>query len=294
MFRRLLITTDFTDGLYRLVNFVPDLATMGLEQVVFFHCVPLRNDRGVPRVDEAEVEQARQRLSPALNHQGSHETEVIVDVMAGRLTQAIADAIQKYQADLVVVGMESHSLLNEKLFGSTTCDLAQHIPVPLLMLRPQLISTYTEEELALRCQHLFRDLLIPYDNSDSGKRLVDFVQEKVSQGASRALESCLLCWVVEKLGRRTPQPDPQIEENLEILQRIQAKLSQPNLRVKTDIRRGNAVTEIQEVALEFDISAIAVSSKHFGKLWELSIPSFTGELIRRCWHPVLFIPPEDN
>ncbi len=292
MFHRLLISTDLSDGLHRLVQFVPDLATMGLEQIVFLHCVPLRNDRGIPRVDEAELAQARERLSPALAHPDSHNTEVKVEVIAGRPAQIIEDTVKKYRSDLVLLGMESHSLLNEKLFGSTTCDLAQHISVPLMILRPQLISTYTEEELALRCRHLFRYLLIPYDDSNSGKHTVEFIRQKAVRRPPHSLEACMLCWVVEKPGRRDPPLAPPLsEENLTILQTIQKSLEQLDLKVNSEVRQGNTIAEIQQVALEYDISAIAVSSRHFGKIWELSIPSFAGEILRRSWHPVLFVPP---
>ena len=52
--------------------------------------------------------------------------------------------------------------------------------------------------------------------------------------------------------------------------------------------------ELERIALTFDISALAVSSRHFGKFWELSIPSLAGEIIRRSWHPVLFVPPNQD
>ena len=68
MFHRLLISTDLHEGLQRLVKFVPDLAATGLQQIVFFHCVPLLEDRGVPRVDTDKLDQAHQQLDIALQN----------------------------------------------------------------------------------------------------------------------------------------------------------------------------------------------------------------------------------
>lgn len=291
MFHRLLVATDFTDGLHRLVKFVSDLAATGIEQIVFLHCVPFWEEGGIPRIDSERVQQAQERLAIALESVPAG-VEVHVEVPSGRPTELILDTVKKYQTEVVLLGMPSRSLLSEKLFGSTTCGLAQRIQVPLLILRPQLVATYTEEELALRCRHLFRYFLIPYDDSDSARYLIEYIKTRAQSRSPHSLEACLLCWVIDKSGRRELL---QLEDHFcqveTVLKTVQAELLQLGLQVTTLVRQGNPVIEIQAVAEEFDISLIAVSSREFGKFWELSIPSFTGEILRRSWHPILFIPP---
>jgi len=290
MFQRLLVPTDFSDGLHRLVQFVPSLAATGLKQIVFLHSVPIWNQGGIPRVDQEKVDQARKRLSEALNHVPKG-TDVQVEVLSGRPVDGILATIKKYQSDLVLLGMPSRSLLNEKLFGSTTIGLCQKVQVPLMILRPQLMSTFTEAELDLRCRSLFRYLLIPYDHSDSSKYLVQAIRQQAQQRSPNSLECCMLCWIVEQSGRRLFQPQNQLEEAAAILKSVQTELEALGLQVVAEVRQGNPVLEIQTVAEVADISAIAVSSRNFGSLRELSVPSFTGELLRRSWHPVLFFPP---
>ena len=294
MFHRLLITTDFTEGLQRLVKFVPDLAATGLQQIVFFHCVPLLDDRGVPRVDTDQIARVRERLNVALQNV-PEGVDVQVDIHSGRPSQAIQEAIERHQSDLVMVGMSTHSLLNEKLFGSTTSTLAQHISVPLLILRPQQVSVYTEEEMALRCRHLFRYLLIPYDDSSSAQYVAQFIKDQAVDRPPNSLESVMLCWVLEKPGRRDLQGAQEwVDQSQDILQRVQGEFEALGLKTNAEVRQGEAIVELERVSLDFDISALAVSSRHFGKLWELSVPSLAGEIIRRSWHPVLFVPPSRN
>ncbi|NJM67099.1 MAG: universal stress protein [Acaryochloris sp. RU_4_1] len=295
MFHRLLITTDFTDGLHRLVNFIPALAQMGLEQVVFLHCVPLQADRNIPQVDVQRQAAAKAKLERALENCPSN-LSVHIELptglsSVGARANAILAAVKKYQSELIVVGTSIHSLLNEKLFGSTTRELAQKTSVPLLILRPQLVSAYTDEELSLRCQHLLRYLLIPYDGSPSGQSVVNYIEAQAKNRPPQSLEACMLCWVLEKAGRKEVSLLPTAEDCTQLLQAQQQRLEALDLQVNIDVRQGNAIAEIQQVALDFDISAIVVSSKHFGRLWELSIPSFAGEMVRRSWHPILFIPP---
>lgn len=295
MFHRLLVTTDFSDGLHRLVNFIPELSQAGWQQIVFLHCVPFQDDRNIPQVDEAQQASAEAKLAPALTN-CPRDIEVHIELStcsnsAGAKAKAILAAVEKYQSELVVIGTSLHSLLNEKLFGSTTSELAPKTAVPLLILRPQLVSAYTEEEMALRCQHLLRYLLIPYDGSQSAQHVVSYVETKAENRPPHSLEACMLCWVLEKSGRKEVSLEPQFEECVKSLQPIQQRLEDLDLKVNVDVRQGNAIAEIQTVALDFDISAIVVSSKHFGRLWELSIPSFAGEMVRRSWHPILFVPP---
>jgi nucleotide-binding universal stress UspA family protein len=290
MFHRLLIATDLCEGLQRLVNFVPDLAASGLEQIVFCHCVPLLEDRGVPRVDINKVAQAQERLQVALQTV-PEGIDIQVDIQSGRASHLILEAIERHHSDLVLVGMSTHSLLNEKLFGSTTNHLAQQISVPLLILRPQQVSVYTEEEMALRCRHLFRYLLIPYDHSPSAQYVVQFIQDRAADRPPQSLESVMLCWVLEKPGRRDLHSRQQWESSQGILEQVQGAFETLGLQANAEVCQGEAISELQRVALEYDISALAVSSRHFGKVLELSIPSLAGEIIRRSWHPVIFVPP---
>lgn len=295
MFHRILITTDFSDGLHRLVNFIPELAKSGLQQIVFLHCVPFLDDRNIPQVDETKQTAAKAKLELALANCPS-DIDVHIELptcssSAGSRAKAILAAVKKHQSELIMVGTSMNSLLNEKLFGSTTSELAQKTTVPLLSLRPQLVSAYTEEEMALRCQHLLRYLLIPYDGSKSAQHVIDYVETKAQERPPQSLEACMLCWVLEKTGRKEVSLLPKAADCAQSLQTQQQQLEKLDIQVNIDVRQGNAIAEIQTVALDFDISAIVVSSKHFGRLWELSIPSFTGEMVRRSWHPILFIPP---
>lgn len=290
MFRRLLVSTDFSDGLDRLVKFVPDLALGGIKQVVFLHNVPLWDKGVVSRVDTDKVTQATERLSEALK-QVPEGVEVKIEVPSGpRPTETILQMARQYQSDLILLGTPSRSLLEEKLFGSTAIGCAQRSLAPLMILRPQLITAYTAEELALRCQHLFRSLLIPYDGSDSANYLLQQVKHYAQNRPPQSLECCLLCWVLDSDGRREIRQD-QFQQAHTLLSSAQADLEELGLKVSLEVREGNPLTEILATAAAFDVSAIAVCSQNFGKLRELSIPSLTGEILRRSWHPVILFPP---
>jgi nucleotide-binding universal stress UspA family protein len=101
----------------------------------------------------------------------------------------------------------------------------------------------------------------------------------------------MLLWVIEEGGRRSVPKDYQFTEAEETLATVKAELEKLGLQVNAEVRLGNPYEEVLDAALEYDISAIALSSDNLGKLIEWPVRSFAGELMRRSWHPVLFFPP---
>lgn len=289
MFQRILICTDFADGLGKLVNFVYDLSIGGVRQIVFLHAVPFLESRTVPKIDSEKIAQAQAQLTRDLQ-QVPEGVEVKVEVESGEAVDVILRTAKNYQTELVILGTQSRDLLTEKLFGSTLVELSRRIKIPLLVLRPQLISTYRSEELRLRCQHLFQHLLLPYNGSQPAKNLLAQVKQSLHSGASRGVEQCLLCWVVRDGGRRGISKEPLLEQARAELLLVKAEL-ESLVQVDTEVRLGEPIPTILSIANAEDISAIVLTSDAPSQRLEWFITSFAGELLRRSLHPILFFPP---
>ena len=291
MFQRALICTDLEDGLHRLVDFVPSLAQSGLTQITFLHTTPLLTDREIPRADPEKVKTANEYLSKALNH-CPEGIDVQIDVQSGRPVDHILKSLKTHQPDILILGTESRSQLTEKLFGSTMVELCKRLTIPVMILRPQLISTYTVEELKLRCQNLFRYFLIPYDDSKSAKFLVQQIKEKAGSRPEHSLQETLLIWVVDKVTRRSLKDvtQYQLQEAEQKLATVKTDLATEGLTVHTLVKQGDGIVEILAAGMDYDISCITISSNSFGKLAAWSSPSFAGQLLRQSWHPVIYFP----
>jgi len=295
MFRHCLICTDFSDGLQRLTGFVADLAAGGLQRVVFAHSVPVWEEGGVPRVDEEGIRAARDRLESQLVGTDAG-IEVVVEVPSGRPAETVPKLVEHYGIDVIITGAPTRSLAQEKIFGSTTLSIAKATHIPLLVLRPQLISTYTREELALRCRSLWRYLLVPYNDGEAARYLLQTLKAYAEQGNMRCLERCMLIWVVPSGGRRgrDERSQYQVQQACDRLAEVKAELEAVGLTVNTEVRQGDTFTEIVDAALDFDISAIATCYVTRGAVLELAAPSFANEVVRRSWFPVLFFSPESE
>ena len=287
MFQNLLVCTDLSDGLHRLTHFVPSLAAGDVKQITFLHVIPVSGTREIPCIDEQKVAAARDRLTPP----ACEGIDIKVKVEWGKPIDQILNAIKIHQPDLIMVGTPTRSLLTEKLMGSTMMDLCQRVTVPMMILRPQLLGAYTREEMDLRCRHLFRYLLIPYDGTKTADYLLGQVKQKAQNRPKNSLEECLLCWVYQTSGRRDLPKAEFSEASKAKLAGAREELTALDLRVSTEVLEGTTIHEVLITAQEHDVSAIAISSGSLGKLIEISSPSFAGEILRRSWHPVIYFPP---
>lgn len=87
-------------------------------------------------VDEEQYEErASERLREAeeILKQGGYKLEV--QLLTGIVENAIADYVDEYHADALVMGAYGHSRIRELLIGSTTTDLIRRCRIPLLLFR---------------------------------------------------------------------------------------------------------------------------------------------------------------
>ena len=291
MFQSCAICTDFTDGLYRFIDCVPNLAKCGLNKIVFFHSVPLWEEGEVPRVDDEKVEQAKQRLGKALDNVPDN-VEVIVEVLSGKPLDTIPRVLKKHPVDVILTGTPIKSLLQEKFFGSTSTGLAKLTSQPLNIIRPELITTYTLEELDLRCRHLWRYLLIPYNNSKTARYLIDEIKKYAQDRPENSLTHCMLMSVVDDCGRKSVLAEQRVEESKKQLASVKEELEALNIEVNTLVKVGDPLHEISTAALDYDISAIAIATDYRNSLLQWTVRSFANDVMRSSWFPVLLFSPK--
>jgi nucleotide-binding universal stress UspA family protein len=286
MFQSCLICTDFTDGLYRLVNFVPDLARCGLKKIIFFHSVPLWEEGEVPRIDEEKITEAKQRFSVALTNV-PQDVEVKIEVPCGKPLDTIPRLLKQESIDVILTGTPIRSLLQERFFGSTSVGLAKLATQPLAIVRPQLITTYTKEELALRCQHLWRSLLIPYNDSATARYLIQQLKTYAQNCNPSLLPECILVAVVGDSGRAAMYSEQRVKDTQAKLAEVASELAALNIKVSTEVRQGNALTEILAAASSLEISAIALATDFKNNPLQWTVRSFANDLMRSSWFPLL-------
>ncbi|MCT7985199.1 universal stress protein [Laspinema sp. A4] len=288
MFKRVLISTDLSDGLLRLGKFLPSLAAGGIEHIVFVHSVPLWTKGQIPREDTEKITVARDRLNGILT-QVPDGLQVEVEVRSGNPTENILKAAEQYKSEVIILGASNRNLLSERLFGSTTLDLSGRTNIPLMTIPTALISPLTSEELDLRCRHLFRYILLPYADTPASGVLIKEFKRYAQNRPAHSLERCMLAWVIDGGVLRNVPKDYKLKEAHEKLAPIQAELEAIGLQVDVEVRLGEPVLDILDLAQMSDICAVALASNSLGKILDW-FPSFAAEVLRRSCEPVIFFP----
>jgi nucleotide-binding universal stress UspA family protein len=288
MFRRILVSTNLTDGLYRLGQFLPSLAAGGIEQIVFLHCVPFWSKGQIPREDTEKIKQAQERLS-FITENIPNGMEVAIEIKSGLPIDHILKVAQTYKSDVILVGTEPKTLLTDQIFGATIIDLSARIKIPLINFPTPLLYALTAEELDLRCRHLFRYVGIPYDDTDASRQLVAEFKRYAAQRPANSLERCMLAWIIDGGILREVPKDSLLEEAQEKLAAIKTELTGLGLEVDVEVRLGELVSDILQIAAMSDICAIAVAGKNLGGSWDW-IRNFRRDILRGSSQPVIFFP----
>jgi len=288
MFKRVLISTDLDDGLVRLGKFLPSLAAGGMEHIVFLHSVPLWTKGQIPREDTEKISLARDRLNAILN-QVPDGLQVEVEVLSGNPTENILKAVERHKSEVMILGASYRNLLSEKLFGSTTLDLSGRTNIPMMTIPTALLSPLTSEELDLRCRHLFRYILLPYADTQASGVLIKEFKRYAQNRPPNSLERCMLAWVIDAGVLRQVPKDYKLKEAHEKLAPIQAELEAIGLQVDVEVRLGEPLLDILDLAQMSDICAVALASNSLGKILDW-FPSFAAEVLRRSCEPVIFFP----
>jgi nucleotide-binding universal stress UspA family protein len=288
MFRRILVSTNLTDGLYRLGQFLPSLAAGGIEQIVFLHCVPFWSKGQIPREDTDKIKQAQERLS-FITENIPNGMEVAIEIKSGLPIDHILKVAQTYKSEAILVGTEPKTLLTDQIFGATIIDLSARIKIPLINFPTPLLYALTAEEMDLRCRHLFRYVGIPYDDTDASHQLVAEFKRYGAQRPANSLERCMLGWIIDAGILREVPKDSLLKEAQEKLAAIKTELAGLGLQVDVEVRLGEPVPDILQIAAMSDICAIAVAGKSLGGSWEWG-RNVRRDILRGSSQPVIFFP----
>ncbi|AFZ46575.1 UspA domain-containing protein [Cyanobacterium stanieri PCC 7202] len=291
MLQRCLICTDLKDGLHKLTRFVASFEHSGLKEITFLHSVPVWTEGEIPRIDYERIEEVKNFLSSQLENVPD-TIKVNIEVISGDATPNIIETVEKYNIDFVILGTAVRTAIQEGLFGSTATKLTKKLKVPLMILRPQLISVYRDEELALRCKHLNRFWLVPYKGGKSSRYLIDKVKEYCQKETIKTRHQILLLTVVEEVSRSPILLENRLENAEKDLAVVEQELKDLGLEVQSLVKKGDPITEILDVALNYDVSAIAIADDRDNILLNWTVRSFGQEILHRSWFPLVYFPLE--
>ncbi len=156
MLNRLLWATDFSETSQAALEWCVELAQLTKSEMILLHIAEVEEAKDANLA--AEHRKKLEEIAEQLRQKG---LTVATTVVSGQAAQTIVQTASKVGADLIVLGAHGHTSFREKLLGSTTEQVLQTSPVPVLFVRE-------------RCEPKFRHFLVPSDLSDAALPALDY------------------------------------------------------------------------------------------------------------------------
>ncbi|MEZ8220432.1 Nucleotide-binding universal stress protein, UspA family [Candidatus Fervidibacteria bacterium JGI MDM2 JNZ-1-D12] len=268
MLKHLLWATDFSETSQVALEWGVALASLTNAKMTLLHIA-----EAAEATDAKLAAEHRQKLEEIAEQLRQKGLTVTTSVRPGQAAQTIVQTASEVGADLIVLGAHGHTSFREKLLGSTTEQVLQTSPVPVLFVRE-------------RCEPKFKHLLVPSDLSDAALPALDYAVDLA--GLTKA-KITLLHVVAPYEG--SPEAWEELKrETKEELKRWSDKVVEPSevpiIETKV-IRYHHPGAGITEFARENEIDLIVIPTHGHSALGRLLFGSVAAHVIYYAPCPVI-------
>lgn len=293
MFRRVLFPTDFSAYATAVMDCLPELKAAGMGEVLLLGIirpgeVPLGQsiDRDILERVRWGGEQQLHIARLALEGQG---LVVRTRLEVGPPAAEIVRVAEEERVDLIVMGAQGKSLVQELLLGSVAYQVVRTAPVPVLIDKFDVVRELGHVECRRRCGRTFTRVLHPTDFSDCADVAFNVVKRLRSAGT----EEVILLHVQDERAMRQRPPEQLAEfdrTDTERLEKMRHALTLYGiLQVKVLLRHGIPFVEALKVAEEEDVCLVVLGSRGRSAVAEMLSGSTFENVVRQSRRPVLVV-----
>ncbi len=268
MLKHLLWATDFSETSQAALDWGVALARLTNAQLTLLHIAEPAEER-----DAQLAADHRQRLEEIAEQLRQGGLTVTTMVRPGEAAQTVLETAKEIGADLLVLGAHGHTSFREKLLGSTTEQVLQASPVPVLFVRE-------------RCEPKFKQFLVPSDLSDAALPALDYATSLA--GLTKA--KVILLHVVAPYEGSPEAWDELKREIREELERWSSRVVEPSeaptIEAKV-IRYHHPGAGITDFARENQVDLIIIPTHGHSALGRLIFGSVAAHVIYYATCPVI-------
>ena len=275
-FAKVLLATDLTpqsDNLTEcLFSLCPDTET----EVVLAHVFDDDDDADP---DGSNYKKVNSRLEGYKNdlEQAGYEEVTVVTPIGDEPFEAICDAGEEHEADLLMVASHGKGFLKSTLMGSTTFDLARATTLPL----------FISKEDNKDASKLLDTILIPTDFSQKSLDCLNVVR-----GLREYIGNVIFVHVIERYRSKEEYKEKYGNAKL-FLQELVDELKIFGIKADYHIGRGAASKEIVHVSRQEHASLIIIAKTGAGLVKGLVMGSTAQNVVLNSTCGILLLPAED-
>lgn len=295
MFERVLFPTDFSSYANSVFLCLPELRTAGMRDVLLLSVVssrqvPLGHTLNQDILEEVKwsCEQQLKIDRMALESQGLSARARLEE---GSPPEVIARVAREEGVNLIVMGAQGRSMVQELLLGSITHQTLRLSPVPVLVYKFDVVRQLGRVACRRVCARLFRRVLHPTDFSETAQAAFNVVKRLKSAGT----EEIILLHVQDARAMKHRPPEQLAEfdrEDEARLEKMRKALALKGLPARIFVRHGIPFEETLKLAEEEDVCLIVLGLRGRSLATKMLVGSTFENVVRQSRQPVLVIRGE--
>lgn len=284
MFKRVLFPTDFSQVAEGIVDWLPSLKSLGVEEVVLTRVINLTKVVGVTsgfnvdswiKHEEQESEKKLAKMVEELKENGIG-ARYVTPIPRGDPVAEILKAAEKEDPSFIVIGSKGKGFLKEILMGSVSEGVVRKSKIPVMVVKPKCFET---KEKTFECEiqrDPFEKILFAYDFSEYSQGIVSHVKDAA---LSRGKDVIILNVVEDKMDK----------EKESLLEAAEKEMQDQGINAKVVIKEGSPYKQVIKTAEEEGASMIMMGSRGLGFLGSAFLGSTTDSVVRHSDLPVFVI-----
>lgn len=281
MLRTVMLPTDFTEGCEDILGFARGLTALGVKVVVLTHVVEASGMEGP--IIAAKLDEVRDRLREYAAQLTSAGLKVEVRVPTGDPFDTIVALATESGVDAIVCGSHAKGLMSQLVAGSVSERLLRDAPVPMLLVRFDLIKNQDDPTALLK--RFGEKVLMPTDFSLSASHAFTAAMEL----PAGLIKTLYLMHVVDP--GLTGEKLRRAEEGAEFhLRNLQAMAQQKGISASVVVRKGDPQREILAELDERRATGVITGTRGRNAIQEALMGSVSMTLLRQASCPVMIVP----
>lgn len=281
MLSTVLLPIEFSRDSESILAFAKGLPALGVKVVVLAHVVEASGMEGP--VIAAKLDDVRDRLRAIAAELATSGLKVEVRVPTGDPFDSIVALATEMSVDAVVVGSHAKGLMTQLVEGSVSERLVRDAPVPMLVVRFDVIRNQKDPTDLLR--RFGEKVLLPTDFSLAASHAFTSTMD-LPKGL---LKSLYLMHVIDPA--LTGEKRRKTEEGAEFhLKNLQALAKQQGIATSVVISAGDPQRSIMAEIDERRITGVITGTRGLNAVQEALMGSVSMTLLKQASCPVMIVP----
>lgn len=286
--QKLMFVTKFEDLGYDAIQSLLSLRKASLEHIIFMNVIEREKvamQRGVGYQKDEAVrmkETANIRFIDWAERLFEQGLEVGVYIQVGSLVAEVAKAVQKEDADLVVIGRTNKTALEQFYSGSTVTEIIRRVSVPVLVYKPVSDNPFATGQP-------FERPLLATDWSAASLRGIDYLINL--KGLIEEVEIVHVAAPKDIEGSSAMQAQKIRKDTKSRLEGLCARFQEAGITARSHVYVGDPEAEIEKAAKDCQATLVVLGSSSKNLWMERWVGSTPRAIAEESAFPTLLIPP---